>query len=166
MVRRIAWADDYFAEHFVVEGADPRLSIDWVMHFSGKTVSFPQEKKVVCFSNKKPYKHLSDVVSREMEGDGSTFVTAYRDGEVTTHVFGICQGQTLLGGNGPDNPSVARIPVQIERMTGGSGEFAHVITSSDRDCKVKTVTFQPGDTGKELRIEVVKADGTVHNLVM
>lgn len=166
MVRRIAWADDYFAEHFVVEGADPRLSIDWVMHFSGKTVSFPQGKKVACFSEKKPYKHLSDVVSCEMERDGGTFATAYQDGGVTTHVFGLRQGQTLFGGNGPDNPSAARIPVQIERMAGGKGGFAHVITSSDGDCKVKQVTFQPGDTENELRIEVVKADGTVHNLIM
>lgn len=164
MARKIAWAEDYFAEVFTVEGANPELAIDWVMHFSGKAIQFPEGEAIEHFSDKKPYKHLSAVVSHRMEGDGGTFVTAYEDEGITTHVFGLCKGQTLYGGQGPDNPSVATIPVHIERVYGGEAVFAHVITSSDKACKVESVSFKTGQNGQGVRIEVTKADGTKDQL--
>lgn len=180
MVRRIAWAKDYFAEVFTVEGADPQLPIDWVMHFSGRNVSFPEGQAVERISEKKPYKHITSVTSRKMRAGEGTFVTVYEDEGITTHVFGSCQGQTLLGGQGPDNPSSSKIPYQIEREYGGTGIFAHVITSSDGECKIRRVEFETGNeneagkdsTGEDrvkenrIRIEVTKADGTRDSLFM
>lgn len=162
MVRKIAWAKDYFAEVFVVEGADPGQPIDWVMHFSGKRTCFPEGRSVECFSTKKPYKHISSVTACDMEAGDQTFEAVYEDEGVTTHVFGLCQGQTLFGGQGPDNPSVREIPYQIERKLGGTAVFAHVIASSDGECRVKEVKFETGmeaemkgktETGAETKME-------------
>lgn len=166
MVRRLAWAGDYFAEVFVVEGADPKLPVDWVMHFSGRTVSFPEGEPVEHFSHKKPYKHLSSVTSRDMRAGGETFVAIYEDEGITTHVFGMCQGQTLFCGQGPDNPSVREIPYQIERQFGERAVFAHVITSSDGDCRVEKVKFGAGSWDGDMRIEVTKTDGTTDELYL
>ncbi|MBE5986054.1 MAG: alginate lyase, partial [Paenibacillaceae bacterium] len=38
MTRKIAWTDDYFAEVFLITGADPDLAIDWVIHVSGENL--------------------------------------------------------------------------------------------------------------------------------
>lgn len=167
MVRRIAWAKDYFAEVFTVEGADPQLPIDWVMHFSGRRCSFPEGKSIESFSDKKPYKHISSVTACEMGAGDQTFVTVYEEEGITTHVFGLCKGQTLFGGQGPDNPSVREIPYQIERKVGGNAVFAHVISSSDGKCKVKEVKFETGmKDGKRMKIEVTKTDGIRDNLFL
>ena len=167
MVRRIAWAKDFFAEVFTVEGADPQLPIDWVMHFSGRRCSFPEGKSIESFSDKKPYKHISSVTACEMGAGDQTFVTVYEEEGITTHVFGLCKGQTLFGGQGPDNPSVREIPYQIERKVGGNAVFAHVISSSDGKCKVKEVKFETGmKDGKRMKIEVTKTDGIRDNLFL
>lgn len=161
MTRKIAWTDDYFAEVFHVTGADPDLAIDWVMHISGETVLSFDGQPVDVFSQKKPYKHLHSI--RETKAD-STTVTAYQDGEVTTHIFGNGFGQTVFDGKGPDNPSVSDINYRIERSFGGEAMFAHVITSSDGACKVEKVSFEA--LHESMIIHVKEADAGERKLLL
>ena len=154
MIRKIAWTNDYFAEVFFVTGADPVLAIDWVMHVSGEPILAFDGQPVEVFSEKKPYNHLHSI--RKIRADGPV-VTAYQDGEVTTHIFGHGFGQTVLSGKGPDNPSVSDINYRIERSFGGEAMFAHVITSSDGACKVADVSFEAAN--EKVMIHVKEADG-------
>ena len=154
MIRKIAWTNDYFAEVFFVTGANPVLAIDWVMHVSGEPVLAFDGQPVEVFSEKKPYNHLHSI--RKIRADGPV-VTAYQDGEVTTHIFGHGFGQTVLSGKGPDNPSVSDINYRIERSFGGEAMFAHVITSSDGACKVADVSFEAAN--EKVMIHVKEADG-------
>lgn len=142
MTRKIAWTDDYFAEVFLVTGADPDLAIDWVMHVSGDNLLTFNGRPAEGFSIKKPFKHLHSVKGTIADG---SIVTAYQDGEVTTHVFGYGFGQTVFSAKGPDNPSISDINYRIERSFGGEAMFAHVITSSDGGCKVDAVSFEASD---------------------
>lgn len=159
MTRKIAWTDDYFAEVFLVSGADPDLAIDWVMHVSGENLLTFNGRPVDGFSIKKPFKHLHSV--KETIADGS-IVTAYQDGEVTTHVFGYGFGQTVFSAKGPDNPSVSDINYRIERSFGGEAIFAHVITTSDGASKVDAVSFEASDGF--MMIHVKEADGKERKL--
>ncbi len=142
MTRKIAWTDDYFAEVFLVTGADPDLAIDWVMHVSGDNLLTFNGRPAEGFSIKKPFKHLHSVKGTIADG---SIVTAYQDGEVTTHVFGYGFGQTVFSAKGPDNPSISDINYRIERSFGGEAMFSHVITSSDGGCKVDAVSFEASD---------------------
>lgn len=159
MTRKIAWTDDYFAEVFLVSGADPDLAIDWVMHVSGENLLTFNGRPADGFSIKKPFKHLHSV--KETIADGS-IVTAYQDGEVTTHVFGYGFGQTVFSAKGPDNPSVSDINYRIERSFGGEAIFAHVITTSDGASKVDAVSFEASDGF--MMIHVKEADGKERKL--
>ena len=159
ITRKIAWTDDYFAEVFLVTGADPDLAIDWVMHVSGENVLTFNGRPAEGFSIKKPFKHLHSV--QETLAD-STVVTAYQDGEVTTHIFGYGFGQTVFSAKGPDNPSVSDINYRIERSYGEEAMFAHVITSSDGACKVDAVSFEASDG--IMMIHVKEADGRERKL--
>ncbi|WP_349674717.1 heparinase II/III family protein [Lacrimispora sp.] len=161
MTRKIAWTDDYFAEVFLVTGADPDLAIDWVMHVSGENLLPFNGRPAEGFSIKKPFKHLHSV--QETIADGS-IVTAYQDGEVTTHIFGYGFGQTVFSAKGPDNPSVSDINYRIERSFGGEAMFAHVITSSDGACKVDAVSFEASDG--IMIIHVKEADGGERKLIV
>ena len=159
MTRKIAWTDDYFAEVFLVTGADTDLAIDWVMHVSGENLLTFNGRPADGFSIKKPFKHLHSV--KETIADGS-IVTAYQDGEVTTHVFGYGFGQTVFSAKGPDNPSVSDINYRIERSFGGEAIFAHVITTSDGASKVDAVSFEASDGF--MMIHVKEADGKERKL--
>jgi len=157
MERKIAWAEDYFVEVFNVKGAYPDLPIDWVMHFSGNPVLLPEGDGIEeCFI-KKPYKHFHSIKHVKATQKSEPIVTAYADGEVVTHVFSASNGQDLFYGKGPDNPSVSDINYQVERCFGSTAVFAHVISSSDGACKVKSVLFEMGDGGVTVLVEV--ADG-------
>ncbi|MGC6177931.1 heparinase II/III domain-containing protein [Lacrimispora sp. 38-1] len=161
MTRKIAWTDNYFAEVFLVTGADPDLAIDWVMHVSGENISAFNGQPVEGFSENKPYKHLHSI--RKTKAD-NLIVTAYQDGEVTTHIFGYGFGQTVFSAKGPDNPSVSDINFRIERSFGGEAMFAHVITSSDGACKVDTVSFEV--LNGSMMIHVKEADGGERKLIV
>lgn len=161
MTRKIAWTDYYFAEVFIVKGAAPDLSIDWVMHVSGETVLAPEGQSVDVFSEKKPYKQLHSMVQTKAD---SQIVTAYKDGDVTTHIFGFGFGQTVFNGRGPDNPSVSDINYRIERSFGGEAVFAHVITSSDGECKVKAVSFEESDGS--MSIHVMEVNGEERKILL
>ncbi|GLB29339.1 alginate lyase [Lacrimispora amygdalina] len=159
MTRKIAWTDDYFAEVFLVTGADPDLAIDWVMHVSGENILAFNGRPAEGFSVKKPYRHLHSI--KEIKSD-SPIVTAYQDGEVTTHIFGYGFGQTVYSAKGPDNPSISDINYRIERSFGGEAMFAHVITSSDGACKVGAVSFEA--LNGSMMIHVKEADGRERKL--
>lgn len=164
MLRKIAWTNDYFVEVFSVKGADPELPIDWGMHFSGELVSAPEGSYVETFSNKKPYKYLHSIKRTETKvgPEREAVVTAYKDGEVITHVFGMSRGQTIFCGEGPDNPSVSDVNYRIEREFGGEALFAHLITSSDGVPLVKEAAFL--ETNKELMVIITEMDGTKREL--
>ena len=158
MERKIAWTDDYFVEFFTVTGAKPELAIDWVMHVSGTPVAEPEGASIEVFSQQKPYKHLHSMTGRMADPAAGTLVTAYEDEGITTHIFGAGSGQTVFTGKGPDNPSVSDINYRIERCCGGEAVFAHVVTSSDGMCKVKSADFKW--SGKRMLITVTQADDT------
>lgn len=147
MVRKIAWAGKYFAEIFIVNGADQELPIDWVMHFSGDMIEAPEGDLMGPFSDKKPYKYLHSIKKAitGIKDSQKSVLTVYKDGEVTTHVFGMGCGQTVFCGKGPDNPSSGEINYRIERNYGGDAVFAHVISSSDGEPYVKQVEFEKSD---------------------
>ena len=159
MIRKIAWTNDYFAEVFLVTGADPNLPIDWVIHVSGESVLPIDGQPVEVFSEKKPFKHLHSI--KKIKAD-SSIVTAYQDGEVTTHIYGYGFGQTVFAGKGPDNPSVSDINYRIERSFGAEAMFAHVITSSDGALKVEKVSFEV--LNGSMIIHVKAADGVERKL--
>ena len=155
MVRKIAWAPDYFAEVFTVNGADPKLSTDWVMHFSGERKGAPEGTTVDVFSEKKPYKYLHSM--KKAAADGPVGVMTYDDGGIRTDVFTWNHGQEVYYGLGPDNPSISDINYQIERSYSPETVFAHVITSSDGESLIDSVGFEP--CGDKVKITVVKHDG-------
>lgn len=159
MVRKIAWTQEYFAEVFVVTGADPEIPVDWVMHFSGEIVAapagIPAGVSPEHFAEKKPYKHLHSM--KKAVTDEAVRRMTYDDGGVRTDVFGWNQGYESFYGKGPDNPSVSDINYQIERNYGSESVFAHVISSSDGECMVEGVEFDRQD-GK-LTITVTRRGG-------
>jgi len=159
MVRKIAWAEDYFAEVFVVKGVEGDLPVDWVMHFSGDIVSIPESTAIENFSDKKPYRHLNSMKKADFKhAPAGCVVSVYDDGGVQTSVFSWSGGKEFYFGKGPDNPSVTEINYQIERTYGPEAVFAHVITSSRGPCFVKNVefTWQSG----EMRIDVEGSEET------
>lgn len=162
MERKLAWTDRYFADVFVVTGADPSLPVDWVMHVSGEAAEAPKGEPVAVFSEEKPYKHLHSMVQIDAGAKKEPLITVYTDGEATTHIFGMRNGQTVFCGKGPDNPSVSDINYRIERSFGDKIVFAHVITSSDGACKIGHVDFLQSEEG--MTIAVTEADGAKKEL--
>lgn len=157
MERKIAWTEDYFVEAFKVKGAYPDLPIDWVMHVSGDPVLLPEGDDIgECFI-KKPYKYFHSMKHVKAAPKSEPIVAAYADGNVVTHVFSASGGQDLFYGKGPDNPSISDINYQMERCFGDTALFAHVISSSDGACKVKSVLFEMGDG--DVTVSVEAADG-------
>ncbi len=162
MVRRIAWADRYFAEVFTVEGADPTLSMDWVMHFSGKCLTAPEGEKVGLLGEKKPYKHIHDVQRRRAAGTQMETVEkiSYQDEDVYTDVYSMANGEEILMGIGPNNPSISEIPYLVERRFGGKTVYAHVIESyrGENAGQIEYVAFEMDDKGCGT-ITVTEKDG-------
>jgi hypothetical protein len=159
MVRKIAWAEDYFAEVFLVKGVEGDLPVDWVMHFSGDIVSIPESAAIENFSDKKPYRHLNSMKKADFKhAPAERVVSVYDDGGVQTSVFSWSGGKEFYFGKGPDNPSVTEINYQIERTYGPEAVFAHVITSSRGPCLVKDVEFTWQAGG--MRIDVEGSDET------
>lgn len=159
MERKIAWTDDYFVDVMRVKGADPSLSIDWMMHFSGELSETPKGHPVTVFSEKKPYKHLHSMQQMEADVTADQVVAmTYMDGDVTTRVLGAAWGQTVFYGRGPDNPSVSDINYQIERCFGGEAVFAHVVASGRGTCTVQSAAFERADG--VLKVTVTKTDGS------
>lgn len=160
MERKLAWTEDYFIDLFSVKGVKSGLPIDWVMHFSGETVSEPEGVYVKCFSEQKPYRYLHSVKrSGGADTGAEEVVTIYRDGNVTTCVMGWNLGQTVFCGKGPDNPSVSEINYRIERCYGSQTLFIHLITSYEEDNPVKRAVLEQMERG--VAITVTERDKTV-----
>lgn len=155
MKRKIAWADDFFAELFLVEGAASHLPIDWSFHISGKRVS--DLKGQVCgrFSQKKPFYRLHDMLKAEMTEGVQRL--AFQDEDIITEIFCMEYGQDIYCGKGPDNPSNCEINYLIERMTGGKAVFAHVIATSQKESDMETVLFK--QEAEKLSITVKQRSG-------
>lgn len=153
MVRKIVWAENYFAEVFQVKGADKNLPVDWVMHFSGSRIKQPEGVRIETFSDRKPYSYFHHMKKTVPAKDQSSIVHEYRDGGIHTRIFSWGQGKELYAGMGPDNPSVSDINYQIERAFGPEVVFAHVVTSSIGPCPVRNVTFAPDGEHVSIRVE-------------
>ena len=160
MERKIAWTQEYFAEVFIVRGADKEQPVDWIMHFSGEMQERPEGEEREALSQKKPYKYLHGVRRGRLPENG-TYRIDYEDEGVTTSVYGMAQGQELITAKGPDNPSVSELSYLIERRFGGEAVFAHVIASRAADDAGEAsgleVAFEKGE--RELRVKVGEPGG-------
>ncbi len=153
MVRKIVWTENYFAEVFLVRGADKNLPVDWVMHFSGTRIRQPEGTMMETFSERKPYRYFHHMKKTVPAKDQPCMVHEYKDGGIHTRVFSWGQGKELYAGMGPDNPSVSDINYQVERAYGPEVVFAHVITSSNGPCPVRNVTFVPDGDHMTIMVE-------------
>uniref|UniRef100_UPI000A58FEBA heparinase II/III domain-containing protein n=1 Tax=Clostridium sp. NkU-1 TaxID=1095009 RepID=UPI000A58FEBA len=80
MVRKIAWAEHYFAEVFQVKGAGTDLPVDWVMHFSGNRIKQPEGMEIEKFSDRKPYSYLHHMKKAVLSENQTSAVHDYEDG--------------------------------------------------------------------------------------
>lgn len=175
MERKIAWTEEYFAEVFIVRGADEKLPVDWIMHFSGEMQKKPEGGEGKALSEKKPYKYLHEVRQRRLSA-GGTYRINYEDEGVVTSVYGMEEGQMLITAKGPDNPSVSDLSYLIERRYGGEAVFAHVIATqavsedvlskqgADRDMEAFGLSVIFERKGEELQIRVSGQDGKTREL--
>lgn len=156
MSRQLAWTDSYFAEIFCVENVPAGLPVDWLMHFGGQSVGsslgcaqgvYTDPSEAVCAplsdlegADKKPYALLHGLEGFQLLPAGAAggrpgegVCSLYRLHEVLTEVHSMNCGQQLWYAFGPDNPSTDELAVQLERQTGESLFFAHVIASRRAD---------------------------------
>ncbi|WP_070000358.1 heparinase II/III domain-containing protein [Cellulosilyticum sp. I15G10I2] len=142
MVRKIAWADTYMADLFIVEGVDD-YSIDWCMHFCGmKSSQHADEKKIHRFSDKKPFKYLHDVTRLEPI---EQVKTSYRIGGANLNLFTYLKGGAIYYGEGPDNPSLKDMSYVIQRIEGNSAVFFNIIESYQDHETLLNVEFKTSD---------------------
>ncbi len=164
MKRMVAWGADYFAEVMVVQGANLKDPVDWVMHFSGEGLSRVQGETVKVFSEKKPYRHLHSVKKlsvscdskSDRDGKKHSYMLQYQDEDVQTRIYGMLWGQDIFLGKGPDNPPTGDINYVIERSYGDKVVFAHVIESYQKDSVIEEIGFSLDQN--ELVITVVQKD--------
>lgn len=130
MCRKIAWTDEYFVEVFTADRIPEGLTADWTLHVSGTELPV-SEGLVEAPENyfvKKPLKYLHTIRMTSDTAAG-TYERTYQDEEVSTTVYGMNCGQTLISALGPDNPSTGDISYLIERQMGEKVLYAHVIES-------------------------------------
>ncbi|MDR2025221.1 MAG: heparinase II/III family protein [Hungatella sp.] len=159
MVRKIAWAEHYFAEVFQVKGAGTDLPVDWVMHFSGNRIKQPEGMEIEKFSDRKPYSYLHHMKKAVLSENQTSAVHDYEDGGIHTRVYTWSQGKELYAGMGPDNPSISHINYQIERAYGQEIVFAHVIASSKGSCPIRNVTFSRDGDCMAIEVEEERVEG-------
>jgi hypothetical protein len=159
MVRKIAWAEHYFAEVFQVKGAGTDLPVDWVMHFSGNRIKQPEGMEIEKFSDRKPYSYLHHMKKAVLSENQTSAVYDYEDGGIHTRVYTWSQGKELYAGMGPDNPSISHINYQIERAYGQEIVFAHVIASSKGSCPIRNVIFSRDGDCMAIEVEEERVEG-------
>lgn len=153
MIRKIAWADTYMVDVFVVEGVNQGV-IDWCMHFCGKrTVRDPREQQVKAFSDKKPFKYLNNVTVLQNERHVKT---NFEIGKAKVNVFTCLKEGELFYGEGPDNPSLKNISYMIERVRGNRAVFFNVIESYQGQETILNVDFI--QEGKKVEAIIHKKD--------
>lgn len=143
MIRKIAWADTWFAELFLAEGVEESLPTDWVIHCGGKRRGKGQTP-VLNFSDKKPFKYLKQV---EKEHDRGLIMNHYEDGKVCTDVYSLLQEGELYLAKGPDNPSYEELNYLIERRYSRNSLYLHVFETYCGEKEIKQVKFEEADGG-------------------
>jgi hypothetical protein len=140
MTRKIAWTDTYFVDLFLVEGVDPRYSIDWSLHVAGeRKTKYPNEIEVSVLSEKKPLKYLHSVSMVEHK---EAACTQYQCSEgVKMDLYSMNFGGQTYYGKGPDNPSVSDLDYVIERKLGGKAVYFHVVESYQTKAGIRKVEF-------------------------
>ncbi|MDO4329212.1 MAG: heparinase II/III family protein [Lachnospiraceae bacterium] len=144
MTRKLAWTEHYFAECFIVEGAEDQ-TIDWGMHIggefagcsdsSGKRMMKPLGQRL---SQKKPLRHMKDIYYIEETGEKAaakleedaafrqsecTVCSCFQVEEVGVKLYSYLPEGSLYVGKVPNNPSAEEISQVIERRNGrGQGE--------------------------------------------
>ncbi len=131
MRRKIAWADDYMVDVFLVEGAG-KQSIDYTLHIRGDRLTETEsEKAETCesmerFSDRKPLKYLHDITAFSCPGMVRSRYQIGEEGPVLT-VDSFCSHGKLIYAKGPDNPSVRDMEYLLCREHGETGFFLNVI---------------------------------------
>lgn len=155
MKRKIAWAGEWFAELFFVEGVDDQQSTDWVMHISGEPEDREPGKPVMNFSAKKPYKYLEHVEQKEKE---NLAVNRYEEDGIHTDLYSFVPEGAVITARGPDNPSYKKVNYVIERRYAASSLYLHVVETYKGTKNIKRVNFIETGRGKAV-IEVEDQSG-------
>lgn len=161
MVRKLAWAEDWFAELFFVQGADEALTTDWVMHIGGsrqgQALDEPIDKEA-GFSDKIPYCYLKEVVMARETGQT---VQHYTDGDVHTDLYSYVPEGEVYMAKGPDNPSYLETNYRIERRRAGESMYLHVFETYRGEKSISQVTFrEAGIPGAHAGVEVQDRKGS------
>lgn len=127
MTRKIAWPreGDWFAECFIVEGLDGRKA-DWVMHIDGD----PETGDRMCplegaLSAERPLKHMKEI--RYSDRPQQVVCSRFSADDVGVSLYSWIPDGTLYLGRVPDNPSVRDISQIVERKTGDTAVFLHLM---------------------------------------
>lgn len=153
MIRKIAWANDYMVDVFIVDGVQDK-TIDWTLHIDGERITKESEEtKVLCFSDKKPLKYLKDVTCLNNKGMvKSTFVNE----NVKTNLFSYISSGQIFFANGPDNPSIQELSYIIQRVNGRKAMFVNVLQSYKEEESIKYVSCLT--VGNEIHIKIGKEE--------
>lgn len=160
MTRKLAWAKEWFAELFFVQGADVACTTDWVMHIGGSRQKQASDEPTGIengFSDKKPYCYLKEVVRTKETGQT---VQHYTDGDVHTDLYSYVPEGEVYAAKGPDNPSYLETNYRIERRRAGDSIYLHVLETYRGEKSISQVTFREAEIpGAHAVIEVEDRDG-------
>lgn len=139
MKRKIAWAQDYFADLFIVRGAGAH-TIDWTVHIAGERLNAGQEEKgPEQLSCKKPLKYLHDISYQSAPCAVRSDYRLRSDG-VELSLWSCAEQGTFYHAKGPDNPSVRDMEYLIWRVCADQAVFLNVFQTKKRGDRTVPIT--------------------------
>lgn len=161
MKRKIAWADDYWADLFLVEGAGEK-DIEYILHIAGNRKKRDGEENQLCGQAYSAEKPLSYVMQTGLEAKHGTVKNSFEirsRQDLMLDVYTWYDQGRLCYGRGPDNPSDRELEYMIWRKNGNRAVFFNVMQSravSDDTDRIRKLTFFVNQDRASVKIKTDK----------